>query len=102
MVYSEKARRELQSIYDNALYLFDQAVEAFYTQDESLEQLKSLARIQHDIRVDTRQSQQNHMERMRAGECSAEAGIVFGEMLNSLNRIGGHAINIAEAAVLPH
>ena len=42
------------------------------------------------------------MERMRAGECSAEAGIVFGEMLNSLNRIGGHAINIAEAAVLPH
>lgn len=102
MVYSEKARRELQSIYDNALYLFDQAVEAFYTQDESLEQLQSLARIQHDIRVDTKQSQQNHMERMRAGECSAEAGIVFGEMLNSLNRIGGHAINIAEAAVLPH
>ena len=39
------------------------------------------------------------MDRLRAGECSAEAGIMFGEVLNSLNRIGGHSINIAEAAV---
>ena len=40
------------------------------------------------------------MDRLRAGECSAEAGIMFGEVLNSLNRIGGHSINIAEAAVV--
>ena len=40
------------------------------------------------------------MDRLRSGECSAETGIMFGEVLNSLNRIGGHSINIAEAATV--
>jgi len=99
MVYSADARQELANIYQNALSLYDQAVNAFYSQDTSPARLKDLARIQHNIRIATKQAQQNHMDRVRAGQCSAEAGIVFGDMLNSINRIGGHSINIAEAAV---
>ena len=99
LIYSESARKEMTEIYDNALRLYDQAAERFYHQDASLEELKKLAKIQRDIRKLTSQSQLNHMDRMRSGECSTEAGIVFGELLNCLNRIGGHAINIAEASV---
>ena len=99
LIYSESARKEMTEIYDNALRLYDQATERFYHQDASLEELKKLAKIQRDIRKLTCQSQLNHMDRMRSGECSTEAGIVFGELLNCLNRIGGHAINIAEASV---
>lgn len=99
MVYSESARQELTEIYDKALMLFDSAVQKFYNQDISPEELQTLTLVQKEIRSLTKQSRRNHMERMRSGECSAEAGIVFGEMLNSLNRIGGHSINIAEAAV---
>ncbi len=97
--YTGAAKKELTEIYENAMTLFNRAVEAFYGQHISIDELKRLARMQRDIRKLTTQSQQNHLERMRSGECSAEAGIVFGEMLNSLNRIGGHSINIAESSV---
>ena len=80
--------------------LYSAAVAKFYSQDLSMDGLKHLARLERENRKKIRQSQQNHMNRLRAGECSAEAGIMFGEVLNSLNRIGGHSINIAEAAVL--
>ena len=99
LLYSESARKEMTEIYDNALRLYDQAAEKFYHQDASLTELKKLTKIQRDIRKLTSQSQLNHMDRMRSGDCSAQAGIVFGELLNCLNRIGGHAINIAEASV---
>ena len=99
--YSAPAIAELAVINDNAIQLFDNAVAGFYRQDVHLDELKRMAKTQRQIRKLTNQSQLNHMERLRDGKCSVEAGILFGEILNSLNRIGGHSINIAEAATLP-
>ena len=99
--YSAPAIAELAVINDNAIQLFDNAVAGFYRQDVHLDELKRMAKTQRQIRKLTNQSQRNHMERLRTGSCSVEAGILFGEILNSLNRIGGHSINIAEAATLP-
>ena len=100
--YSAAAMQELTVINDNAIQLFDKAVAAFYRQNISLDELKRMAKTQRNIRKLTSQSQLNHMERLRSGECGVEAGILFGEILNSLSRVGGHAINIAEAATVPH
>ena len=101
VVYSASALQELAIINDNATQLFDDAVAGFYRQDVHLDQLKRMAKVQRQLRKLTNQSQLNHMERLRTGQCSVEAGILFGEILNSLSRIGGHSINIAEAATLP-
>lgn len=98
MAYSEGAQKELSDICENAVTLYRRSVEGFYGQDMSIDELKRLARLQREIRKQTNQSQENHMERMRRGECSNEAGILFGEMLNCLSRIGGHSINIAEVS----
>lgn len=38
----------------------------------------------------------NQINRMKAGRCSAEAGILFSEMVTDFERIGDHALNIAE------
>ena len=100
--YSAAAMQELTVINDNAIQLFEKAVAAFYRQNISLDELKRMAKTQRNIRKLTSQSQLNHMERLRNGECGVEAGILFGEILNSLSRVGGHAINIAEAATVPH
>ena len=94
--------QELTVINDNATQLFEKAVAAFYRQNISLDELKRMAKTQRNIRKLTSQSQLNHMERLRKGECGVEAGILFGEILNSLSRVGGHSINIAEAATVPH
>ena len=101
VIYSASALQELAVINDNATQLFDNAVAGFYRQDVHLDQLKRMAKAQRQLRKLTNQSQLNHMERLRTGQCSVEAGILFGEILNSLSRIGGHSINIAEAATLP-
>ena len=101
VVYSASALQELAVINDNATQLFNDAVSGFYRQDVHLDQLKRMAKAQRQLRKLTNQSQLNHMERLRTGQCSVEAGILFGEILNSLSRIGGHSINIAEAATVP-
>ena len=38
----------------------------------------------------------NQIGRMKAGRCSAEAGVLFSEMVTDFERIGDHALNIAE------
>ena len=100
LTYSDVARNELQELYSSVQELYSSATARFYSQDIGITELKHLARLEREIRKMTKKAQQNHMDRLRAGECSAEAGIMFGEVLNSLNRIGGHSINIAEAAVV--
>lgn len=99
-VYSQAARNEILELYDNVKELYSNATARFYSQDISIDELKHLARLERENRKKAKQAQQNHMNRLRTGECSAEAGIMFGEVLTSLNRIGGHSINIAEASVL--
>ena len=102
LTYSDTAWQEVTELYDNVKQLYSTAVARFHTQDLGIDSLKHLARLERENRKKTKQAQQNHMDRLRAGECSAEAGIMFGEVLTSLNRVGGHSINIAEAAVAQH
>ena len=102
LTYSDTARQEVSDMYDNVKQLYSAAVARFHTQDLGIDSLKHLARLERENRKKAKQAQQNHMDRLRAGECSAEAGIMFGEVLTSLNRVGGHSINIAEAAVAQH
>lgn len=99
ITYSKSAQKELLDICENAVFLYQRAVAGFYSQNMSIDELKSLERLQREIRKKTNQSQENHMERMRRGECSSDAGILFGEMLNCFSRIGGHSINIAEVSI---
>lgn len=100
LTFSEVARNELTELYDNVRKLYSDATARFFSQNISIDELKHLARMERENRKKTKQCQQNHMDRLRTGECSAEAGVMFGEVLNSLNRIGGHSINIAEASVV--
>lgn len=38
----------------------------------------------------------NQLRRMQAGSCRAETGILYSEMVTDFERIGDHALNIAE------
>ena len=98
LTYSNVARNELMELFNSVKALYSSATARFYSQDIGIDELKHLARMEREIRKKAKQDQQNHMDRLRAGECSVEAGLMFSEVLNSLSRIGGHSINIAEAA----
>ena len=47
----------------------------------------------------TERFRQNHVDRMKSGTCTAEACILFNELLTDFERIGDHALNIAEQLV---
>ena len=37
-----------------------------------------------------------HMDRLRAGVCSTEAGVIYLDILSNLERISDHSVNIAQ------
>ena len=46
-----------------------------------------------------RQFRKNHIIRLNAGSCTAQGGMVFVDIVSNLERIGDHAVNIAEAVL---
>ena len=44
-----------------------------------------------------RKFRKNHILRLNEGRCTAQAGMVFVDIVSNLERIGDHAVNIAEA-----
>jgi phosphate:Na+ symporter len=46
-----------------------------------------------------RKFRKKHILRLTEGSCSPQAGIVFVDIVSNLERIGDHAVNIAEAVL---
>ncbi|MCD8566937.1 MAG: hypothetical protein LRY50_00730 [Geovibrio sp.] len=38
----------------------------------------------------------NHVKRLNAGECTIDAGLIYVDILNCLEKIGDHTFNIAQ------
>src|SRR5699024_1920042 len=59
---------------------------------------EALAVIQKEDEIDKmeRMYRKKHIIRVNEGQCSASAGIVFVDIISNLERIGDHAVNIAE------
>lgn len=60
------------------------------------EWMMRIAQLEQNMDDMTLQYRETHIERMRKGLCSEEACIVYSEMLTDFERIGDHALNIAE------
>ncbi len=58
--------------------------------------LISVAKKEQQIDDMSKAFREGQIQRMKEGMCSAEAGIVFSEMITDFERIGDHALNIAE------
>ena len=98
LLYSQKARKEIEGIYENSLLLFDCAIGAFLNGELSDEEEVRLHDLEENIDALTLQSQDNHIERLRAQECQTEPGIIFVNVLHDMERVGNHSYNIAWAA----
>ncbi len=59
--------------------------------------MASVEEIEQTIDDMTEEYRQKHLERMRKGECSEEACILYSELLTDFERVGDHILNIAEA-----
>ena len=55
--------------------------------------------IEREVDDLTKQFGQNHLDRLKNGDCDPRSSVVFAELINTLERISDHAHNIAMATV---
>lgn len=91
--FSDSAIQELKNMCDMALSSIDELMKPNVGGPGWLNEMEQLEDQNDKMTSDYRAS---HMNRMRSGECSDEACMIFSELLTDFERIGDHTLNIAE------
>ncbi|MFC2948367.1 Na/Pi cotransporter family protein [Virgibacillus sediminis] len=91
---TEQAMQDLNNMFDLTILTVKQAIKALNNMDRE----EALAVVQKEDQIDDmeRDYRKKHIIRMNEGLCTGTAGIVFVDMISNLERIGDHAVNIAE------
>lgn len=97
LTFSDKAVGELRDISDKCRLLMELSFAMFNAQGGSPELIERIIKTEDSVDDCKDDYKQNHIRRMDAGECNAEAGTTFQNMLIDIERVGDHAINVAFA-----
>lgn len=91
---TEQAMIDLNDMFDLTIVTVKEAVYAL----ENMEREAALAVVQKENEIDKmeRLYRKKHIIRLNEGACSGTAGIVFADIISNLERIGDHAVNIAD------
>lgn len=89
-----QALEDLNTMFDLTLMTVKQATRSL----ETMSREEALAVVQKENELDRmeRSYRKKHIIRLNEGVCTGQAGIVFVDMISNLERIGDHAVNIAE------
>jgi phosphate:Na+ symporter len=95
--FSEEGISELNEMVSYVLEAVKGAVEALDTGDK----VKATRIVAMDDRLDEmeRELRAKHIRRLNQGICYPASGVVYLDMLSHLERIGDHAVNIAEQVI---
>ena len=93
IAFSQTAQQEIVSMQDICLKGIQQLLS---DQAGSVEWLTQVSALEQRIDDMTRDYRRGHLARMQSGECSAEGGILYSELLTDFERIGDHILNIAQ------
>ncbi len=93
VVFSQAAQEEMERMGQALLVLFEVLEQENRGTPEWIGKIEEMEQSMDDLTV---QYRENKMERMRLGKCNEEACIIYSEMLTDFERIGDHALNIAQ------
>jgi len=92
---SKSARQDLIGMFSLAIEAVRKSIEALDTASLSLAQeVTELESLIDDMEDKLRQK---HIARLNTNECNGAAGIVYTDIISNLERIGDHAVNIADS-----
>ncbi|MBT2214478.1 Na/Pi cotransporter family protein [Virgibacillus dakarensis] len=91
---TDQAKEDLNNMFDLTILTVKQAIKAL----DQTNREEALAVTQKEDEIDKmeRKYRKKHIIRMNEGLCTGSAGIVFVDIISNLERIGDHAVNIAE------
>ena len=73
------------------------AMDSFAGNGNVDEKIALVQELEEKIDVKERELQNRHVKRLEKNECSAEAGMLFSDIISGLERVADHATNIAYA-----
>ncbi|GLY09969.1 Na/Pi cotransporter family protein [Pseudobacillus badius] len=92
---TDQAMADLEEMFALTISAVNKSVKALDENDLNL--AKEVAQKEDLIDKMERKLRKQHILRMNEGLCTGQAGIVFVDIISNLERMGDHAVNIAEA-----
>ncbi|KAA9031590.1 Na/Pi cotransporter family protein [Niallia endozanthoxylica] len=97
---TDSAKKDLDEMYEMTISIVKEALTALKGNN------KDIARqvIEKETMIDVMEQQfrKQHILRLTDGTCTPKAGVVFIDIINNLERIADHAVNIADAVLGEH
>lgn len=95
--FSDTAIQELHEVFDLADSILERGIEAL--RDGSARAADEVYAIHRRLDEATDMLRANHILRLNEGTCVSPAGVIFVESMNSLERVGDLAVNLADAVM---
>jgi phosphate:Na+ symporter len=97
LTFSDLALTDAAQLKKEAEQMCDHIIVALENNDvnaakSALSSENNLNRMQIDFR-------RSHVQRMSEGNCSAEAGLIFIDLVDNIEKVGDHLTNIAQAVI---
>ncbi|WP_191991722.1 Na/Pi cotransporter family protein [Bacillus aerolatus] len=94
---TDNAMADLEEMFNLTISAVNKAVKAMDEND--LDLAREVTQKEELIDKMERKLRKQHILRMNEGLCTGQAGIVFVDIVSNLERMGDHAVNIAEAVL---
>ncbi|MGM0523080.1 MAG: Na/Pi cotransporter family protein [Bacillota bacterium] len=94
IVITDDARTDLNEMFDKTKNIVKESIEAI--SDMNREKALDVVKLENQIDRMEKNFRKKHIIRLNEGSCSGPSGIVYVDILSNLERIGDHALNIAE------
>jgi len=90
---SKLAEEQIRDMFEKTRTLLQYSLDAFENKHE--EHLRDILVLEDEIDEIERQLQEGHVERLTKGECDAETGMIFTDVVSNIERVADHSTNIA-------
>ena len=90
---SKYAEEQIRDMFERTKTLLQYSLDAFENKHE--EHLRDILVLEEEIDEVERSLQEGHVERLTKGECDAETGMIFTDVVSNIERVADHATNIA-------
>ena len=94
---TDDAIKDLENMFTLTITTVIEAIDALDHNDKEL--ARDVVKKEEEIDQMERKLRKKHILRLNDGICTGQAGIVFVDIVSNLERIGDHAVNIAEAVL---
>ncbi len=90
---SKLAEEQIRDMFAKTKTLLKYSLDAFEKKHE--EHLRDILVLEEEIDELERSLQEGHVERLTKGECDAETGMIFTDVVSNIERVADHSTNIA-------